>query len=383
MKMNDFKMRHSASTRCIAAGAVALLCSASLLAQDKQLILQTTPDPTVIDLTGSLQFDANGDIVVTPTDPTACTATGTCEDVTVQIDSFTANNEPTSVSVGQGTGLTFRWTTRGAYACDGTGLNGWTSVGKLPSNTGGEIVPTSSLNPGNYTAGLSCYNGSVIADPSEFIDIEIVEDSDPPPVGCEGRTLPSDWSRMTNGSNNCSYKFGVTGNGLDPNDDCRWFGKTSTHGGVYPWPWDQQTSFQKVVGVPSSNNGKHYIALEFNSGNTLATEDRFMNVNLPQTSNLQNTQKLLSISRCPGDFNRQEINAEMGPGCVYQTFTNNFAWGGSNFENDPTTCALEPNTRYYFNIIFSDSSPGTAPENIQPNCTNLAGCGSRFTPSGG
>lgn len=384
MKSNIVHTCRRWGLRALVPGVVAALCATPLLAQDKQLILQTQPDPTVIDLTGSMQIDGNGNISVTPVDLEACTATGSCEGVDVSISSFTANGQGSALSVPQGQSISFRWTTRGAWACDGGGLTGWSEVGKLPSNSTGESVATGTLNPGNYTATLSCYNGSVIADPSRSVDIEIVEDDNPPPPppqGCENRTMPSDWNRMTSGSNNCSYRFGITGNGLDDNDDCRWFGKDGTHSGVWPWPWDEQVSFQKVLGVPSSNNGKHYIALEFNSG-TAPDGEKTINVNVPQSSNLENAQKLISISTCPGDFNKQAIDSEMGPGCLLQSFTTALDWGGAEYISDPFSCGLQPNTRYYFNVIFTNSPPGTAPSDIEPNCTNFEGCGSRFTPGG-
>lgn len=363
-------------------GVIATFCAGALSAQDKQLILQTDPEPTVIDLTGSLQIDSDGSINATPVDPEACTATGTCEGVAVDITSFSANSQESSVSVSQGTALEFRWASRGAWACDGGGLTGWTGTGKLPTNTAGESVATGTLNPGNYTATLACYNGTIQADPQQSIAIEVVEDSNPPPEGCENRTLPSDWVRLTDGGNSCSYKYGTAGHGLDTADDCRFFGKTDGHNGVWPWPWPEQTSFQKVLGVPSDNNGKYYIALEFNSGSIPSGTTRTINVNLPQTSSLENERKLISISQCPGDFNKSAIDTEMGAGCIMASFTSGIQWGGADKASDMFVCGLESNTRYYFNVIFTSSTLGTSPANMQPNCTNTAGCGSRFTPSG-
>lgn len=370
------------SARALTAGLLGVACVLPLQAQDKQLILQTQPEPTVIDLTGSMQIDGSGNITVTPVDTAACTATASCEDVAVDILNFSANNQGTSVSVSQGTSLTFRWDSRGAWACDGGGLDGWTGVGKTPINPNGQSVSTGTLTPGNYTATLSCYNGSVIADPAASVDIEITEDSNPPPEGCENRTMPSDWNRLTTGGNSCSYKYGTEGHGLNTADDCSFFGKTSQHNGVWPWSWEDQTSYQKVLGVPSDNQGKHYIALEFNSGNIPAGTSRQINMNVPQTSSLENMRKLVSISRCPGDFNKSAIDQEMGGGCIIESFTGSITWGGQD-SSFPWVCSLEPNTRYFLNVIYTDSSLGTSPSQIQPNCTNTAGCGTRFTPSGG
>jgi hypothetical protein len=385
----DIFQPNSRNSFCTAVAlALCALLAAPLAAQDKQLILTNDADP--IDLTGAMEIDANGNIVVTPSDPSACTATGTCEGVEVEISDFTANNEGTSLTVNQGQSITFRWSSRGAYSCDGGGLPGWTGTDKLPTNTSGQIVPTGSLNPNTtYTATLSCSNGTVVADPAASVDITIEEDTNPPPPGCENRTMPSSWNRMTTGSNSCSYFFPPEGQSLDTTADCRYFQEITgtdasgnpivTRPGVWPFSWEESTSLARVLGVPNSNNGRHYIAMEFNSGDIPIGTDRQINTNQPQTAGLDAEPFMMSISRCPGDFNEAAIEAEMGEGCIGNDVV---IWGGPDQQDTFFICGLEENTQYYLNFIFTNSPIGTSPSNIQPNCTNPAGCGIRVTPSG-
>lgn len=344
----------------------------------KQLILHSPPgDPTVIELQGNMQFDDQGNIKVTPVDPEACTATGDCEGVAVAISSFTVNGAASNVSVAQGESLRFRWQTQGAWACDGSGMVGWNETGKNPVNSVGQVISTSSLGPGNYTAELACYNGTVFAENTRSVNIEITDEQvSPPPVPaeCTSRTMPSTWVRKTTGGNSCSYGYQAQ-HGLKKDHDCRYFNK------VWPFDFDQQTSLQRVLGVGTTNSGRAYIALEFNSGNVPADAQKKITVGIPQSSNLDNRNKILSVSKCPGDFNADEINVEMGPGCIINSWLNSFTWGGSSARSDANRCALEPNQTYYFNIIYTGDPVGTDPSQItpHPDCSTGAGCGTRFS----
>jgi hypothetical protein len=119
--------------------------------------------------------------------------------------------------------------------------------------------------------------------------------------------------------------------------------------------------------------------MEFNSGDIPIGTDRQINTNQPQTAGLDAEPFMMSISRCPGDFNEAAIEAEMGEGCIGNDVV---IWGGPDQQDTFFICGLEENTQYYLNFIFTNSPIGTSPSNIQPNCTNPAGCGIRVTPSG-
>jgi hypothetical protein len=113
-----------------------------------------------------------------------------------------------------------------------------------------------------------------------------------------------------------------------------------------------------------------------------------MTQEVPQFAGANGGFKLWSISKCPGDYNADLIEAEMGPGCVWREFgsiTESFRWGGfdQSIVNDTTRCALQPNTDYYFNIIWSADQPGTPPEQITPfPICQTERCGMNATPAG-
>lgn len=369
---------------------MALNSSQALAQNNKQLILQTQPEPTVVELEGSVQIDGIGNILVTPADAEICTATGSCEGVEVVVDSFTVNGQDSAVSVNQGQNLNFRWSSRGAWACDGTGLSGWTGANKSASHSSGVNVNTSNVPVGEYEVSLNCYNGSVLASTTPSITIEINEadQGGPPdpgvPAMCSSRkSLPSNWNRLTTGSNSCSYRFPVSGlpggnSGVYPDHDCRQFNK------VFNRDWIGRDTTQRAIGAPGSNGGRHYVAMGFNSGD-VPTSGPYSTItfNQPQTSSLKLGFKQVSISRCPGDFDEPAIKADMGAGCIVHTSAGGVVWGGPHYKGESNVCALDPNTDYYLNVIYTNQPIGTPVEDIEPppQCIGGAGCGSRFTPS--
>lgn len=95
-------------------------------------------------------------------------------------------------------------------------------------------------------------------------------------------------------------------------------------------------------------------------------------------------QQIMSISSCPGDFNEEAIMADTG---CYGRFTviHPIKWQGP--EAEPTgayasDCVLEPNRTYYWNIIPSNSEPGTDPEDLEidPGCLEGERCGMIYSP---
>ncbi len=206
------------------------------------------------------------------------------------------------------------------------------------------------------------------------------EDTGEPSDPCEGRTLSSDWLRLTTGPQTCRYGDAMSGSyGIWMQDaDCRYFE------GVYPWPWDEQQSSQRVMGVqPQLNDGYQYIALEFDSAALPPDDSGQLNVNIPQADPLLSRRKLMTMSTCPGDFNQEAIEAELGPGCYRESFTNNFRWGGTDHTDAIGRCGLEPHTTYYLNIIHTNDELGTPIDELEPNEECLEdGCGFRLTPAG-
>jgi hypothetical protein len=346
--------------------------------EPKSLILQTEPEPTVIELIGNVGIaPATGNITAVPADPGACSGTGSvsCDDVEVETSAFSVTPTP----VVQGQNVRFSWSSRGAWACESSGFGGWENSARDPFGNS-VAISTADISIGNHTASLTCYNGPVTGQ-TRSVSIEVIEPDDedptptPTPAACEGRGMPSTWNRMTTGGNSCHYRTASEGHGVQTSSDCRVFEQ------VYPFTFDDKTGNQRVLGMPGSNGGRHYIAMEFNSGNTPADAQGILDINQPQSSNLQLTFKYVSISKCPGDFDVAKIEEEMGPGCIIQTSWHNFAWGGSNSISNVNRCGLEPNTTYYLNIVHTNSPLGTFGGDIEPNptCASGAGCGARFT----
>lgn len=348
----------------------------TVAAEPKSLILQTEPEPTVIELIGNVGISpSTGDITAVPADPEACSGTGSvsCDDVEVETSSLSVS--PSSVA--QGDNVRFSWSSRGAWACESTGFGDWANAARDPF---GSSVPvsTENLSIGTHSASLTCYNGPVTG-LARSVNIEVLEPDEevepsPTPESCDGRGMPSTWNRMTTGSNSCRYSTDGS-HRLIQTADCRFFSET------YPFKFEDLTSNQVALGTPGSNGGRHYIAMEFDSGNLPAGTEGTVDINQPQTSNLENAFKYVSISKCPGDFDVDAIEAEMGPGCIIQTSWDNFRWGGTDAVSNLYRCGLEPNTTYYFNIVHTNSPLGTSGGDIEPNptCATGAGCGSRYT----
>lgn len=215
---------------------------------------------------------------------------------------------------------------------------------------------------------------------AEIIFHDAFEGEPEPPPTCEGRALSADWLRLTTGVFSCRHSSSGDGHpfGWIGSADCRFYAD------VFPNEWSElATGSQRVVGTRETiNGGRQYVAMEFDTGNLPANHTGQLSVNIPQTSGLINRSKHLTISTCPGDFNKQAIDSEMGPGCYIETFTDNFSWGGSNHVAAPGRCGLQPNTTYYLNFIHTLQPPGTPIDEfeVHPDCVENS-CAFRLTPN--
>lgn len=187
-----------------------------------------------------------------------------------------------------------------------------------------------------------------------------------------------DWIRKTTGANSCSWSLPTQGVGLNTDADCRFFDE------VWPLPWPGSQNTRNLTVFSAS--GREFIAMEFDSGNIAPHHEGRMTQEVPQFAGANSGWKLWSISPCPGDFNAEVIEAEMGPGCVKRdqfSFIDAFNWGGTDATADPLRCAMKPHTRYYLNIVWTDAQAGTPPAQIEPNPTCVGQrCGGNFTPAG-
>ena len=301
--------------------------------------------------------------------------------------SLTVNGSAASITINQGDSVTVLWSSQNSTSCTALGtFPGWSGT-KLPSATEA-FSDTSQVSSGSYTISLRCSNSGGQS-PLTSVSVAIVDPANPPPSACVDRPLLgqgslSNWVRKTTGPNSCVWN--VSAGVVDTTADCRNFGDAAGGGvvGVWDLPWPAQSATRDLT--ISGNGGRQFIAMAFNSGDIAASHQGRMTQEIPQFAGANAGFKLWSISKCPGDYNKALIDAEMGPGCVFRERTNliqAFEWGGPSFESDELRCALQPNTDYYFNIIWSADQPGTAPEQIIPfeACQTMR-CGMNATPAG-
>ena len=123
---------------------------------------------------------------------------------------------------------------------------------------------------------------------------------------------------------------------------------------------------------------RDYMAIAFTTEGLSSTATGTLDVNV--TPSLQSSRKLISISQCPGDFDRDAIEAETG--CYRASDTQNVNWGGVDTDRN---CILEADKTYYLNIVYTESDLGTSSQDLEPSptCTNpnLNPCGNLLTSS--
>ena len=290
---------------------------------------------------------------------------------------LTVNGVSTSTSIEQGDTVTIGWSSQSASSCTALGtFPGWSGVQAV---TGTEVFTnTVSVAVGSYTISLRC-NNSGGQSPLASVSLSVTNPDDPPPSECGTRPLLgegslNDWRRKTTGTNSC--KWGSFS--LDQGADCRFFDEVWSS--VWPGP-----SIRRDLLI-DRDGGREFIALEFNSGNIPFSHEGLLAQEVPQFGGASSGTKIWSISKCPGDFNKDIIDTEMGPGCIREDqfgITQSFDYGGPASESDSGRCALQPNQRYFLNIVFTQDDAGVAPNDLQPhpNCVNDR-CGVPITPSG-
>ena len=133
------------------------------------------------------------------------------------------------------------------------------------------------------------------------------------------------------------------------------------------------------------NNGKEYVAWEFNSGTTAPDQTGQISLEIPQFGGADSARKIWTFSKCPGDFNREIIEQEYGPACwqpdTFGSLTN-VLWSGSN-AGSSFRCDLASNETYYLNVLYTDSDPDTVtPSEMKPHPTCVSGrCGNNLVPN--
>jgi hypothetical protein len=346
--------------------AATSLIACPALAQDRQLILTNKPDDP-IELASPIEWDENGNVLATPVDPQECTATGDCQGVDVALTAFAANNEQAALTIDQGDPVNFTWTSQGAWQCLTRGdFPGWGDGTTKPQSASSfeQQVATGSVPFGTYSAGLQCENGSVQSDIAS-VSITVEEGSTTPPTDCpSNRQPPAGWTRQV---------------------DCTQFGVDCTDlGAVFGGSGNLTEINEREQILLNRSVNTEYVALEFNTDGMSPGYTGSFDIESPQGVNYASDRKMVTISSCPGDFNQSAI-ANAGE-CFFDgafgaplVTIGKINFGGTASGRD---CSLEADRTYYLNILYTDSLPGTDPDNIQPlDCGNNAdGCGNQWSP---
>lgn len=336
-----------------------------------------------VPLLGQVLIEASGDLRVTTAEPLDCGVEVTCDDVSVGSPGFTSL---TATEVELGTILEFEWNSRGAWTCDAGGtLPGWNQRLGMHADSREaveslRVVETEGLAPADpsaypltYNATLLCSNGPVQSDLGIPQSIPITLTAPPEPgadlpeeCGSVNRRAPSDWTRLSTGSLSCHWDSSRWISG----SDCREWGK------VWPDEFDPNgTGTTRYLGLRSSH-ARNYIALQFNSGQF---DPGFRGEFVVNTApGLLSRRKIMTVSRCPGDFNEAAIRDKTagGTGCMIESAINSLTWGGTG---SARVCQLEPNTEYFLNIVYTEAPLGNLtwsaiaphPDCVGERCGNL------------
>lgn len=356
--------------------AAFILASGAALASDRTLNLvlpgaggegprnvEIVLDPNV-----PLEISPDGNVYATGSalNPEICEGSGPeCPDCScdaqVEIGSFSVNNEA-SVTVSPNARLDFRWASRGAWACEGSGLlpgTAWNDTVKDPS--GIQTVSNAGLEPGEtYTPTLICSNGSAPnARDERSVTVNVIAPA-PVPEGCEGR-IPEHLTRATR----CIHSG--TGFGAD----CTNYYEIFASEGVFPGPDGSARNFELQRG--------QYAALQFIVPDNLSRRGSW-SLTEAQFSGSTASGKITTLSKCPGDFSKQAIDAESQGRCYVRSEGSSMVLWEPESGSDAFRCNLEAGETYYLNIVFTDSPSGTPPNEINWRCPgNLNACGHRMS----
>jgi len=253
------------------------------------------------------------------------------------ITQFTVNGAA-STTVDEGIDVNVAWDSSNTTSCTTGGtFSPWAGLGTLDSS-GQQLVSTTGLSNNDFTLTLTCSSDQG----SDTIDDRVitVENSD-----------------VANACDNRPPIPGTRANSIVFNKDDNAFLYESVFDNTFPGSGNSQ---------PVRLRNGFYVAMEFTTSAALQP-GAFGRVEiapmqpLPGGTATTSAQRLWSISACPGDFRQLMLGED--PGCVQggPNFTEQgaFRFGGSDFEVDDGVCALEPNTTYFMNMLYTNQAPPT------------------------
>lgn len=342
--------RNSLMTKYTLFLSIFLVCSAAYsvepkiieLRQNGELILEIPLDESV-----PVEIDAmSGWLRAAATSEFSCNQdAANCDDVEVSMSGANGTFSRSPSSVARGSSVNFNWTSRGAWECEGLGLPGtaWQNGGKLPN---GSQSVTLDIEPGTYEASIRCTNGPVEATRGP-LEITVTPPEADIPANCQGRQ-PSGMTRLA------ACAQGST------SVDC------FQYEAVYRAEFPGLAQGRQILA-----NRDQYIAMEFTVPMDIpANSQGSWSFVVPQLPPTQTGPNMQTISRCPGDFDREKIVEEMDAACYIKQGVNNalsvrWAIDGSSSTN---RCKLTPGETYFFNILYTNSDFGTPPSQLNWRC---------------
>ncbi len=261
-----------------------------------------------------------------------------------------------SFSIPRGETVQVWWQAPGAFSCVGAGLTGtdnWDDAIHPPFSSGPVTIETADLVEGeSYVLELVCNNGDHL-EASRQVTITITEGQPTDPCA----DVPS--------LEEASGGALVRTSDVLIDEDWDGFEYANIFGASFPGIIVQRrfrllpyTYASMRFDTPADLNASHYGNWSFE-------------VLAGTSSGI----RLMSVSSCEGDFDA----ANLEDGCIRSLVGGDtFNWGGG--EGTVARCALEPDTEYYLNIIYSYNEPGDAPEEIEWGRSSDERCGNLIIP---
>jgi len=330
-----------------------------------QLIIPVEPGSGVSINTDATDPASVGDVELSAAVDFSCTQSGAG-----QVSFETADGaRPLSIisdsgSVPEGAPVTFDWESRGAYACDGvirddTGqvVRNWAPApDALPRgpltialvDNGGNSLPV-----GEYSATVRCRNGGPDF-ASGPIGLSITGTNIP--KECQGRQpLNEGGSGLMEIKVQCSLDSDL----VNCTDYSSVFG---------PFPGSNS------AGKNLFANRDEYWAMKIETGSSISAPGGFWEFTEPQLQINATGSRLLTLSKCPGDFDQQAIEQEMDGICYVKTggFTSTIRWQRPG--ESGTACVIEPDSTYYLNVLYTADPAGTPPNELTWSCGESSAC---------
>ena len=182
------------------------------------------------------------------------------------------------------------------------------------------------------------------------------------------RRAPDGWSQITGNCDPQNYA-----------DGCTEWGP----GGIWPvgFPGGDGNTRRLASGLGEISQ---YLSIEIQTFDELADAYGRIRLNSAGQPIPNVPQHIMSISSCPGDFNKEAIMDDTA--CYGRiTLLSSIRWRGPDAEPSgvyETDCVLQPDRTYFWNMIPSNSEPGTDPEDLEvdPQCLEGELCGAIYNP---